>query len=405
MESLKIEQIEIMILIGAIVAIIARRLKIPYTVGLVLAGIAVTLFRFNFDVNFSKDLLFNVLLPPLIFEAALYIRWKELRKDLPVITTYATLGVLLSAGVTAVVMHYAVGWIWPAAILFGILIAATDPVSVIATFKEARVEGRLRLLVEAESLFNDSTAAVAFTVALAFAMGETLGFGSSTLMMLISVGGGIISGLLFGGLALLVIARTEDNLVELAMTTVAAYGAFWLAEHFHLSGILAATTAGLLVGNMTAFGLITARGEESIAHFWDFAAFVANSVIFIILGINVAYQDFARSGFLIFFGIVAVIVGRAIAVYPCSALFRWSSLKIEKNHQHIMFWGGLRGALALALALGIPESLPYRQEILAVTFGVIAFSVFVQGLTITPLLRLLGQIPSGDAKVPPKAAR
>lgn len=394
-ESLKIEQIEVIILIGAIVAIVARRLKIPYTVGLVVAGIAIPFLHINFDVRFSKDLLFNVLLPPLIFEAALYIRWKELWKDLSVIGVYATLGVLLSAGVTAAVMHFAVGWLWPAAILFGVLIAATDPVSVIATFKEAKVEGRLRLLVEAESLFNDSTAAVAFSVALAFGMGVSLGFASSILMMLISVGGGIASGLLFGGLALLVIARTEDDLVELAMTTVAAFGSFWLAEHFHLSGILASTTAGLLVGNMTAFGLITTRGEESISHFWDFAAFVVNSIIFVLLGVTVAYQDFARSWFLILIGIVAVVISRAIAVYPCSLLFSRSSLRIELPHQHVLFWGGLRGALALALALAIPDSLPFRQEILTVTFGVIAFSVFVQGLTITPLLRLLGQIPPG----------
>lgn len=394
MDSLRIEQIELVILVGSIIAIFARRLKIPYTVGLVVAGIAVTFLPYTFQVNFSKDLLFDVLLPPLIFEAALYIRWKELRKDLPVIVVYATLGVLLSAAVTAAIMHFALGWVWQAAILFGVLIAATDPVSVIAMFKEAKVEGRLRLLVEAESLFNDSTAAVAFTVALAFGLGESLSFGSSVLMMLMSVGGGIVSGLLFGGLALLVIARTEDNLVELAMTTVAAFGSFWLAEHFHLSGILAATTAGLLVGNMTAFDLITARGEESIAHFWDFAAFVVNSIVFILLGINVAYQDFAKSGLLILVAIIAVVISRAIAIYPCSALFGWSSLKIENAHQHIMFWGGLRGALALALALGIPDSLPYRQEILTVTFGVIAFSVFVQGLSITPLLRRMGQIPA-----------
>src|SRR4051812_42080397 len=166
MDSLRIEQIELIILVGSIVAIIARRLRIPYTVGLVIAGITIALLPFRFEANFSKDLLFNVLLPPLIFEAGLYIRWKELRRDLGVITTFATLGVLLSAAVTAAVMKFAAGWSWEAAILFGILIAATDPVSVIATFKESGVTGRLRRLMEAESLFNDSTAAVAFTVAL-----------------------------------------------------------------------------------------------------------------------------------------------------------------------------------------------------------------------------------------------
>ncbi|MBA3784341.1 MAG: sodium:proton antiporter [Acidobacteria bacterium] len=395
METLKIEQIALIILIGTIVAIIARRFKVPYTVGLVLAGIFIRVLPLELEINFSKDLLFKVLLPPLIFEAALYIRWRELRNDLLPIITYATVGVLLSAGVTAFLMHYTVGWTWQAAILFGVLIAATDPVSVIATFKEAKVEGRLRLLVEAESLFNDSTAAVVFTLALTFALGETLGFGSSTWMMFLSVIGGIVSGLLVGGLALLIIGKTQDDLVELSMTTLAAFGSFWLAEHFHLSGILATTTAGLLVGNIAAFGVITEKGEESIAHFWDFAAFIVNSVIFIILGINVAYQDFGKAIVPIVVSIIAVLIGRAIAVYPCSALFARSSLKIDAKHQHILFWGGLRGALALALALGIPDNLPYRQEILIVTFGVVAFSVFVQGLTITPLLRRLKQIPSG----------
>ena len=393
METLQIEQIELLILVGAITAIIARRLRIPYTVGLVVAGIFIAVLQIGIKVNFSKDLLFNVLLPPLIFEAALYINWKELRKDLPVIATYATVGVLLSAGVTAAFMHFAVGWLWQSAILFGVLIAATDPVSVIATFKEAKVEGRLRLLVEAESLFNDSTAAVAFAVALTFAVGEDFSFGSAVWQMFVSVVGGILCGLNVGGLAMLLVGRTKDNLVELSMTTFAAFGSFWLAEHFHLSGILATTAAGLLVGNTTAFGTFTEKGEEAVGHFWDFAAFVVNSVIFIILGINAASQNFRMAIVPIIVAIIAVLVGRAVAVYPCSLLFAGSSLKIEGKHQHILFWGGLRGALALALALSIPDTLPYRQEILTVTFGIVAFSVFVQGLTMIPLLRLLKQIP------------
>ena len=392
MESLKIEQLELIVLIAALVAIIARRLKIPYTVGLVAAGIFVAFLPLEFEVKLSKELLFNILLPPLIFEAALYINWRELRKDLLVIATFATVGVALSAGVTAVVMHFAANWLWSAAILFGVLIAATDPVSVIAAFKEAKVTGRLRLLVEAESLFNDSTAAVAFVAASAFAVGETFSFGSAIWTMLLSIAGGIVCGAVVGCYSLLVIGRTRDHLVELAMTMLAAYGSFGLAEHFHVSGILAAMTAGLLVGNLAVFGGVTTRGEGLIRDFWDFAAFVVNSIIFVILGISAASQDLARPIIPIIIAIAAVIIGRSIAVYPCSALFRWSSLKVDKKHQHIMFWGGLRGALALALALGIPDILPYRQEILTATFGVVAFSVFVQGFTITPLLSRLGQI-------------
>ena len=384
-------------------AIIARRLKIPYTVGLVVAGIVLAFVPLGIEIAFDKELLFKVLLPPLIFEAALYIRWKELKQDLVPVVTFATFGVLLSAGITAAIMHYVVGWEWTMAALFGVLIAATDPVSVIATFKEAGVHGRLRLLVEAESLFNDSTAAVAFAIALTFAMGSSITVGTAGIAMILSVSGGILSGLLVGGGCLLLSGRTRDHLVELALTTIAAFGSFWVAEQFtyagvHFSGVLASMTAGLLVGNTSALGFITDKGEESIESFWEFAAFVVNSIVFILLGINEAYQDFGRSAFAILIAIIAVIIARAIAIYPISAFYSKTRWKIDSEHQHVMFWGGLRGALALALALGIPDSVPYRPEILTVTFGVVAFSVFAQGLTMTPLLSKLGQLPDDELK-------
>lgn len=396
MEYIKIEQLEVILLIGALVAILARRLHIPYTAGLVAAGIAITFLPLSVDAPLSKDILFKVLLPPLIFEAALYINWRELKDDLLPITTFATVGVLLSAGITAAIMHFAVGWTWAAAILLGVLIAATDPVSVIATFKEAKVEGRLRLLVEAESLFNDSTAAVAFVVALAFASGDAVGAGPAIWLMLKSIVGGIVCGLAVAGAVLLIVWRTTDHLAELALTTIAAFGSFWLAEHFHMSGVLASMTAGLLIGNTTSFGFISSKGEDSIETFWEFAAFVANSIVFVLLGIYEAYQDFGPVLITIGVAIGAVIIARAVAIYPLSAVFAKTRWKIDSRHQHILFWGGLRGALALALALSIPDSFAYRQQIVLVTFGVVAFSVFVQGLTITPLLRLLGQLPTAE---------
>ena len=402
--GLNIQTIEIILLIGAVVAIIARRLKIPYTVGLVVAGIVIAFLPIGVSVGLSKELLFQVLLPPLIFEATLYIHWKELKRDLVPVITFATFGVLLSAAITAAFMHYLVGWDWTMAALFGVLIAATDPVSVIATFKEARVEGRLRLLVEAESLFNDSTAAVAFAIALTFAMGQSMAVGTAAIAMILSVVGGIASGLFVGYVCLWIAGRTRDHLVELALTTIAAFGSFWLAEQFnysgvHLSGVLASMTAGLLVGNTNELGFITEKGDESIEDFWEFAAFVVNSIIFIVLGINEAAQSFGKSLLAIGVAIIAVIIARAAAIYPISALYSKSKWKIDTEHQHIMFWGGLRGALALALALGIPDSVPYKAEILTVTFGVVAFSVFAQGLTMTPLLRKLGQLPIPNVEV------
>jgi len=392
--NISIEYIATFLLIAAIVAITARRLKIPYTVGLMLTGIVLAVSPFpSDDIEITKDLIFTIFLPPLIYEAAIYIKWQELRRDLPVILTLATVGVVLAAAVTAVGMYYLAKWEWPSAILFGVLIAATDPVSVIATFKEAGVHGRLRLLVEAESLFNDSAVAVAFTIALAFAMGGSFTIFGTLQTLVVTIAGGLLCGALVAGGVLLLAGRTNDHLIEITLTTVAAYGSFLLAEHFHLSGVLASLVAGLLTGNIGSLGSFTDKGRESVVSFWEFIAFVVNSLIFMLIGIRAAYQDFTNLLLPITIAIVMMFAGRALAIYPLSALFSRSALRISFNHQHILFWGGLRGALALALALGLPPELPERGAIIAVAFAVVAYSIFVQGLTMVPLLRKLKEIP------------
>lgn len=392
--NLNIEYISTLLLIAAIVAMAVRRLKIPYTVGLMLTGIVLAISPFpTDDVEITKDLIFTIFLPPLIYEAAIYIKWQELRRDLPVILTLASVGVLLSAGVTAVGMHYLAQWGWQSAILFGVLIAATDPVSVIATFKEAGVHGRLRLLVEAESLFNDGAAAVAFSIALGVAMGGSITLFGTLQTLIITVAGGILCGALVAGSVLLLAGRTDDYLIEVTLTTVAAYGSFLLAEHFHLSGVLASLVAGLLTGNVGSLGSITDKGREGVLSFWEFIAFLVNSLIFMLIGIRGAYQNFANLLFPIIIAIVLMFAGRALAIYPLSALFSRSVLQISLNHQHVLFWGGLRGALALALALGLPLEFPERNAIITVAFAVVAYSIFVQGLSMVPLLRKLKEIP------------
>jgi CPA1 family monovalent cation:H+ antiporter len=359
-----------------------------------LTGIVLAVSPFpSDDIEITKDLIFSIFLPPLIYEAAIYIKWQELRRDLPVIITLATLGVILSAAVTAAGMHYLAKWRWQSAILFGVLIAATDPVSVIATFKEAGVHGRLRLLVEAESLFNDSAVAVAFSIAVAFAMGGSITVFNTVETLVISVAGGILCGALVAGSVLLLAWRTNDHLVEITLTAVAAYGSFLLAEHFHLSGVLASLVAGLLTGNIGSLGSFSDKGREAVVSFWEFIAFIVNSLIFMLIGIRAAYQDFTNLLLSITIAIVMIFVGRALAIYPLSALFSRSALQVSFNHQHILFWGGLRGALALALALGLPPELPERGTIIAVAFAVVAYSIFVQGLTMVPLLRKLKEIP------------
>jgi CPA1 family monovalent cation:H+ antiporter len=386
-----IEYTAALLLIGALVAMAARRLKVPYTVGLMLMGIvlAVSLFPSD-DIEITKELIFHIFLPPLIYEAAIHIRWRELLSDLPVILTLSSVGVLLSAGVTAAGMHYFAGWELQSAILFGILIAAIDPVSVIATFKEVGVHGRLRLLVEAESLFNNISVVVAFSIALAFAMDAGMPASATVLTLSITVAGGILSGLLVTGAMLLLAGHRDDHLVEIIFTTVAAYGSFLLAEYFHVSGVLASLVAGLVTGNLGSF---TNKGREAVESFWQFFAFIVSLLIFVLIGIRVAFQDSMNRLVPTAIAIILVLLGRALAIYPLSALFLRSGMQVSYNHQHILFWGGLRGALALALALGLPADVPQREAIVAVAFGLVAFSIFTQGLTIVPLTRKLKEIP------------
>jgi Na+:H+ antiporter len=393
--QLTIESIEILLLIAALVAMLSQRVRLPYTIGLVAAGIILGLLSFAPKVDLSKELLFTVLLPPLIFEATLFIRWHELMKNLLVILVFATVGVLISAVLTSAGMIYLAGWTWQSALLFGILIAATDPVSVIAAFKEAGVHGRLRLLVEAESLFNDATAAIGFGVILAIISGESVSVQATVMNGAWSIFGGLLIGATCAGAALFLTGTTGDHLIELVLSTVAAYGSFLLAEDFHASGVLATLTAGILIGN---FGFPTAysdKGRAFMMDFWEFMAFLANSIIFFLIGVREANQSFWNSIGMVAVAIVVVTFGRAAAIYPLSMIFNGSKLQIERNHQHILFWGGLRGALALALALGLPPELEYREQILTAAFGVVAFSIFVQGLTMIPLLRRLQVLPPG----------
>lgn len=374
---------------------LARRLHVPYSVGLVFAGIGLALLPFSPNIALTKQLVFTAFLPPLIFEAAFQLRWPELRKDLPVILTLATVGVVLSAAATAIGMRYLAQWTWISAIVFGVLIAATDPVSVIATFKDAKVLGRVRLLVEAESLFNDATAAVAFTIALLFASGQSIGVLGVTKTLLIMIAGSLVCGAVVATVVLLLAGATDDHLVEITFTTVAAFGSFLLAEHFHLSGVLATLTAGLIIGNVGHLA-IAAETREAVEEFWEYAAFVANSLIFLLIGMRLANQDYGLLLVPALIAIAIVTLGRAVAIYPLCLVFARSKLRIKSQHQHILFWGGLRGALALALALGLPADMRGREAIITVAFAVVAFSIFVQGLTIKPLMRRMGEIPTQE---------
>ena len=391
MESV-LESIELLLLISALVSMLARKIKIPYTVGLVVAGLSFGIFSDVQHIQLSKNLIFSAFLPPLIFEAAFYIEWQELKKDFLPTLTLATLGLLFSAMITAVGMYYIVGWDLPTALLFGAMICATDPVSVIATFKDAGVHGRLRLLVESESLLNDGIAAVLFGLILMYVSGHDVSASSIGIDLLREVGGGIFIGFMVGSLILWIAGKTEDHLIEITFTTIAAYGSFLIAQKFHCSGVLSTLVCGLILGNLGTSGALSENGRDAVNSFWEYIAFVANSLIFLLIGGQIAHEHFIGLLIPILCAFIISTTSRAIPVYLLSCLFRKSSLAIDIKHQHVLVWGGLRGALSLALALGLPVEMEGRNLIVAVTFGTVALSILSQGITMPILLRRLGLI-------------
>ena len=361
-----------------------------HSVGLVAAGILLAIAPTDIGIPLSPDAIFTVLLPPLIFEAALQIRWTPFCRDLPVILMLAFVGVAVAAALVAAGMHILVGWSWLGAATFGVLIAATDPVSVVAAFKEMKAEPRLSLLVEAESLLNDGTAAVGFTVLVAIAGGSVADPTAIAGLFAWKVLGGVVVGGGVAGGLLLLAGRTEDHLVEITLTTIAAYGAFLLAEHFEASGVLASLTAGMVVGNIGWRGSISQIGRGHVLSFWEYAAFLANSLVFILIGLHEAHESLRLLTRTAAMAVLLVLLGRAAAVYLLCPVFSRSRLAVDRSYQHVLMWGGLRGALALVLALTLPGTVSERQEIIIAAFAVVAFSIFVQGLTMSQLIRRLG---------------
>jgi monovalent cation:H+ antiporter, CPA1 family len=310
---------------------------------------------------------------------------------MPVILVLAFVGVAIAAAIVAAGLHFLVGWSWIGASLFGVLIAATDPVSVIATFKETKVAPRLGLLVEAESLFNDGAAAVGVAVLLVVARSNNVEVVSlSALLLWKAIGGFVMGGGVAGGLLLLA-GRADDHLVEITLTTVAAYGAFLIAERAGTSGVLASLTAGMVVGNIGWRGYISQSGRGHVLAFWEYAAFLANSIVFILIGLHEAAQAPRLLTQTALIAIALTLLGRAAAIYPLSVLFARSSLALSFKYQHMLVWGGLRGALGLVLALTLPDGLLERNAIVSAAFAVVAFSIFVQGSSIPLLIRRLGK--------------
>lgn len=379
-----------LLLIASLVAMAARRLHFPYAIGLVIAGFALALGPAKFDIELTRELVFSVLLPPLIFEATLAIPWGEFRRYLGSILWLASIGIIIAATLTAWLTYFFFHWPPPVALAFGALIAATDPVSVIATFRECRVSGPVAMHVEGESLLNDAVATILFVLAIAWLHGSVPTPASIASDLALMLGGGLVIGAIFGAVTLFLARRTSDHLIEITLTMVAAYGSFLCADYFHSSGVVATIVAGFMVGSWKDSGTFSAKGQTFLDDYWEYIAFVINSMLFLLVGLAEAQQGLFsqwRLGLLIF-GIV--FISRATSIYAACLLLWPSPWRVPLAEQHVLVWAGLRGALSLALAESLPRGMPFRHEVIIATFFVVGASLVVQGLSMGRVLSIAG---------------
>jgi CPA1 family monovalent cation:H+ antiporter len=399
----------ILLLVILAVAVLVERIKLPYTIALLLVGL-IGFQRGFHDTHLTPDLILLLFLPVLLFEGAYHVRARRLWENALPIGLLAVPGVLITAAVTGAIVHWALGLPWPIALLFGALIAPTDPIAVISLFTSVGAPRRLTLIVEGESLFNDGASIVLFQVILAVIVTGVVDPFSSGSRFLITLAGGFGVGALVGYAGSRLMRAVDNPQAQVIATVVAAYGSYQLADVLSLSGAIAVVVAGLTFGNYGATSGVSPRTVFALGVTWDFLGFVANSLIFLLIGIELDPPTLVRNWWLIIVAFLATLVGRLVTVYGLLPWLRGRQ-NIPWQYPPALLWGGLRGAVSLALALSLPLTLadgapfPARNMLQTVAFGVVGASLLLQGLTMGRVVRGLMLAESAPAQTNTDLAR
>jgi CPA1 family monovalent cation:H+ antiporter len=421
---------------AALVTLFARRINLPYTVALVAFGMAAGALAQPLRIDLTPQLVLVVLLPALIFEASYQTDFEKLRPSLLGVSLLAGPGVLVSAALVAVVLNLGTGLPPAQAFIVGAMLAATDPVAVIATFKGLASPRRLATLVEAESLFNDGTGIVAFSIAVAYVTSPV-----SPLQMAVAfvsvVAVSAAIGVVAGWAASRILPNVGDHLIEISLSVVLAYGTYLAADAIHQSGVIATAVAGIVLGNYGRRLGLSRRTEEALDTVWEFVAFLATAFVFLLIGFAITIGQLADAAVAIAWAVAAAFAGRAIIVYGFLGALRLvrrrvASLERRRSAErrrstglerrrsagldrrlnegdlptswlHVIYWSGLRGAVSTALALSLPADLPNRSLLQGITFGVVLFTLLVQATTAELVVARWGRKPPRRQRAGPKA--
>ncbi|EDZ94511.1 MAG: cation:proton antiporter [Limnospira sp. PMC 1291.21] len=390
-----LEQFLLVLLISLSVATMSRLFpwlrKIPFTLLLVIVGLFLA-FEDIHLIQLSPELILEIFLPPLLFEAAWNLNWRDLKRDLFPVFLYATIGVVICVVGIAIGLDLAVGMPIAIALLVGASLSATDPISVVALMKELGAPKRLRVLMEGESLFNDGIAVVAFIILVGFPMGNIeISPAAIVLKLLLFTGiAVVIAGIIGFGISYLT-QRFDSPLVEQSLTLLAAYGTYVVTEDLGGSGVIGVVVVGLILGNFGSRIGMNPRSRLIVSEFWEFMAFLVNSIVFLLIGAQIEFASLATNIKPIAVSVLAMMLTRVISTFTLTAISNTlAKSEIDLQNQTMLWWGGLRGSVSIALVLSVPVAIPERENLIATVFGVVLFSLLFQGLTTQPLLQWLG---------------
>ncbi len=378
----------ILLLVATVVALVTQKLRIPYVTGLVLAGLPITEVLSR-RIGLDPSLVLNLFLPILIFEAAINTDVSRLRSTFKPVALLAGPGSVFSTAIIAAIVKFGLGLTWIPALLIGVILANTDTVSMIAVFKEIRVPGRLSTIVEGETLFNDAAALILFNLILTVHRTGSLTFVEGTRELLIVALGGSLVGAVLGYLILPVFNRLEDPLSALLLTVAVALGTFQVGQFLGVSGAVAVVICGLIFGNLGLSRNTSATERITLLSFWEYASFIVNTFIFLLIGIEINPLILWRTLPAIALVVLAYQLGRILSVYLLLNLVRWFDRPIPLRWQHVLFLGNIKGSLSMALALTLPLNLPGRENIITLVFGAVFFSLVGQGLILPWLVKQL----------------